>query len=164
MKNVAQSVVRGVQLAAFNMLALGLLGVPVTAAASSEAKLVITATVLKRATLRILAQPPSVVVTAADIARGYVDVPTPAYVAIQSNTRHGYQLEFAAEGDFMRQVMVRGLSNDLQMSPAGGVVMQQPRGTGVTITTLALGFRFLLSESAREGAYAWPMRLSVTAL
>jgi len=29
---------------------------------------------------------------------------------------------------------------------------------------LALGFRFVLSESARQGVYAWPMRMSVTPL
>jgi hypothetical protein len=164
MKNFRQLVIRGAQLAALNMLVLGLLSVPATAAANSEVKLVVSATVLKRATLQVLAQPSSVVVTAADIARGYVDVPAPAQVAIQSNTRHGYQLEFASEGDFMRQIMVRGLNNDLQLSPAGGVVTQQPTGGGVTKTVLALGFRFLLSESAQQGTYAWPMRLSVTPL
>lgn len=164
MKSFRQSVIRGVQLAALNVLALGLLGVPATAQASSEAKLLVSATVLKRATLQVLAQPSSVVVTAADIERGYVDVPVPAQVAIQSNTRHGYQLEFSSEGDFMQQILVRGLNNDLQLSPAGGVVTQQPTPGGVTNTVLALGFRFLLSESARQGTYTWPVRLSVKPL
>src|SRR5688572_9964470 len=127
MKSFRQLVICGLQLAA-------LLGVPATAQASSEAKLLVSATVLKRATLQVLAQPSTVVVTAADIARGYVDVPVPAQVAIQSNTRHGYQLEFSSEGDFMRQILVRGLNNDLQLSPAGGVVTQQPTVGGVTKT------------------------------
>jgi hypothetical protein len=152
--------------AIFGAMAIGLLGasVPLTAAASSEAKLTVSATVLKRASLKVLAQPSSVVVTAADIARGYVDVPAAAQVAIQNNSLGGYLLEFASQGDFMRQIMVRGLASDVQLSPAGGAIMQPSTGSGVTRTTLALGFRFLLSESAQQGTYAWPMRLSVTPL
>jgi hypothetical protein len=152
--------------AIFGALAIALLGVscPPAAAGSSEAKLTVSATILKRANLKVLAQPGSVVVTASDIARGYVDVSTPAQVAIQSNSSVGYMLEFASEGDFVRQTLVRGLGNDVQLSPAGGAVMQPSAGTGITKTTLALGFRFLLSESAQQGTYSWPMRLSVTPL
>lgn len=153
------------QFAIFAALAVGLPSVstPVAAAGSSEAKLTVSATVLKRASLRMLAQPASIVITASDIERGYVDVPAAAQVAIQSNSPDGYLLEFTSGGDFMRQILVRGLANDVQLSPVGGAVMQSSGG-GVTRTTLALGFRFVLAESAKEGTYSWPMRLSVTPL
>ena len=127
------------------------------AAAGSEATLLVTAVVLKRASLRVLAQPSSVVVTAADIARGYVDVPHPVHVAVQSNSPAGYVLEFASSGDFTRQILVKGLDTDVQLSPIGGAVVRP----GVTKTTLTLGFRFFLSDSAQQGTYAWPMRLSI---
>jgi len=158
--------IRKAQLAIFGTLLLALLGASgaATAAGSNEVKLTVTATVLKRATLKTLAQPSSVVVTAADIARGYVDVPAPAQVAIQNNSTDGYLLEFASQGDFMRQILVKGLSSDVQLSPAGGAVMQSGGRSGVTRTTLALGFRFVLSESAQQGTYPWPMQLSVTPL
>jgi hypothetical protein len=143
---------------------MGFLMVPADALAGSETKLTVTATVLKRASLKTLAQPASVTITAADIARGYVDVPAAAQVAIQSNTSTGYMLEFASQGDFLRQIMVTGLANELQMSPAGGFIVQPPAGTGVTRVTLNLGFRFVLAESVQAGTYAWPMRLSVIAL
>jgi hypothetical protein len=152
---------RAAQLAAGAALALGLLGVPLTAAAADEAKLTVTATVLKRASLKVLAQPTAVVVTAADIARGYVDVAAPAHVAVQSNTP-GYLLDFASVGDFMRQIVVRGLGADVQLSPAGGLVTQTAPGN--VKTTLALGFRFVLSETAQPGAYPWPMRLAAQPL
>lgn len=157
---------RTTQLAILSTLVLGVLSASghATAAGSAETKLTVSATILKRATLKTLAQPSSVVVTAADIARGYVDVPAAAQVAIQNNSRGGYLLEFASQGDFMRQILVRGLTNDVQLSPAGGAVMQPSSGSGVTRTTLALGFRFVLSESAQQGTYAWPMQLSVTPL
>lgn len=147
---------------ALHALALGLLCAMLPAQA--DTRLTVSATILKRASLQVLAQPSSVLVTAADVARGYVDVPAAAQVAVRSNAPAGYLLEFASQGDFMREIVVRGLETDVQLSPAGGMVSQRGTGKGVTKTTLALGFRFLLSESAQEGTYAWPMRLSVVPL
>jgi len=156
--------VASAQRAVLRTLALGLLCAPLVAGAgSSDAKLSVTATILKHASLKILNQPASVVVTAADIVRGYVDVPAPAQVAIQNNSS-GYMLSFSSQGDFMRQILVRGLGSDVQLSPAGGIVTQSGPDRGVTRTTLDLGFRFVLSESARQGVYAWPMHLSVMPL
>jgi hypothetical protein len=156
-----RTMIRAARLA-MQALALGLLFA--TLSAQAETKLTVSATILKRASLQVLAQPSSVLVTAADLARGYVDVPTASQVAVRSNAPAGYLLEFASQGDFMRQIVVRGLETDVQLSPAGGMVSQRASGKGVTKTTLALGFRFLLSESAQEGTYAWPMRLSVVPL
>lgn len=157
MKNLKTSIVRAT--------VLGLLCAPLIAGAgSSDAKLSVTATILKHASLKILNQPSSVVVTAADVLRGYVDVPAPAQVAIQNNSSSGYMLSFSSQGDFMRQILVRGMGNDVQLSPAGGIVTQSAPDRGVTRTTLDLAFRFVLSESARQGVYAWPMHLSVTPL
>jgi len=162
MKNLRQTAIRVAQSALLSAAFVGVMLAPASATAGgSEAKLLVTATVLKRASLKVLAQPSSVVVTAADISRGYVDVPMPAEVAISSNTSQGYVLEFASQGDFMRQILVRGLATDVQLSPAGGTVIQNSTGAGVIRTTLSLGFRFFLSDSARQGTYAWPMRLSV---
>ena len=149
----------------FMATALGFLGAPLQAVASSgENKLQVSATILKHASLQVMAQPSSVVVTAADIARGYVDVPSPAQVAVQSNTQGGYVLMFESQGEFLRQTLVKGLGTDVQLSASGGGVAQRGAGRGMSKTLLDLGFRFILSESARQGVYAWPMRLSVTPL
>ena len=133
-------------------------------AGSGDAKLAVTATVMKHASLTVLAQPASVIVTAADIVRGYVDVPSPAHVAIQSNSQSGYMLTFASEGEFLRQILVRGLGNDVQLDTAGGGVARRAEGRGMSKASLDLVFRFILSDSAKQGVYAWPMRLSVSAL
>ncbi len=144
-------------------LAVGLLVAPLAAVAgSSEAKLLVSATILKHASLQVLAQPASVVVTEADIARGYVDVPSPAQVAVKSNTQGGYMLMFESQGEFFRQTVVKGLGADVQLGASGGGVAQRPAGRGMSQTVLDIGYRFVLSESARQGVYAWPMRLSVT--
>lgn len=136
---------------------------------ANEVKLLVSATVMKKASLQVLTQPATVVLTAADIARGYVDMLAPAQFAVQSNSRNGYLLMFGSEGEFFRQTLVRGLSNDVQLDGNGGGVVQQNAGgsgsgSGITKTVLALTFRFILSDVAKQGVYAWPMRLSVSAL
>ena len=133
-------------------------------AGARETKLVVTATVLKHASLQVVSQPGSVSVTTADIARGYVDVPVTAKIMVKSNTQDGYLLTFASQGNFFRHAMVRGLESEVQLGPDGGGVAQKATGRGMTRTDLDLGFRFMLSASAQQGVYAWPMRLSVTPL
>jgi hypothetical protein len=130
-------------------------------AAAASTELQVTAYVMKRATLQVLAQPTSVVLTQDDIARGWVDVPATAQLAVQSNSGEGYMLEFTNQGDFVRQVLVKGLDTDVQVGAAGGAVMQRAKGRGVTRATLNLGFRILLSASARQGSYSWPMRVAI---
>jgi hypothetical protein len=162
MQTLRQTVIRAVQASVLGAVLVGFLAAPLSAAAGSQAKLTVTATILKHASLKVIEQPAAVVVTAADIERGYVDVPAPAQISIQNNSAAGYVLDFASHGDFMRQILVRGLGTELQLSPAGGAIAQPTTGGGVTKTTLSLGFRFILSESARRGTYAWPLRLSVS--
>ena len=127
-------------------------------------KFAITATVQKHASLKVLTQPLSVVVTATDIAKGYVDIPAPASVQVRSNTQDGYLLMFESQGEFMRQTVVRGLANDVQISAGGGGVAQNTAGKGMRQAQFDLGFRFVLAESARQGVYPWPVRLSVMPL
>ncbi len=142
------------------LAALGLAAMP-PGVAASEARLPVTATIAKRATLKVLAQPATVVITDADIARGYVDVPGRAQVTIRSNSQAGYMLVFASEGDFVRHTRVSGLGREVQIGAAGGIVPQSGAAQGVTHATLELGFRFELAAGARQGTYAWPVQMSV---
>ncbi len=129
-------------------------------AAVAEVKIAVSATVLKRASLQLLAQPAALIVTASDLARGYVEVPAATRVAIRSNSPDGYLMEFSSDSDFIRQVHVDGLDTAVQLEPAGGIVAQ--RGTGSVVrTTLQLGYRFVLADNAREGRHPWPMRMSI---
>jgi len=143
------------------LAALALAAMPLCVVAD-PLKLPVTATIAKRATLKVLAQPAAVVVTAADIARGWVEVPGRAQVTIRSNSPAGYMLAFASEGDFVRQMRVRGLGNEVQIGPGGGVVPLGGSAQSVTQATLELGFRFELAADAQQGTYAWPVQISVT--
>lgn len=147
------------------MLVLPLLGLPVASVADAGgAKLSVFATVAKHASLQVLAQPSSVLVTAADIARGYVDVVSPAELAVQSNTSSGYSLIFESQGEFLRQTLVKGLGAEVQLGASGGAVTYRPSGRGMSKTVHSLKFRFLLSDSAQQGLYVWPLSLSVVPL
>jgi hypothetical protein len=133
-----------------------------TLATGADVTVSVSATVLKKATLRVLSQPSAVSITPTDIARGYVDVSVPAHVAVKSNSPDGYLLEFASQGEFFRQIVVHGLPNDVRLGAAGAAVMQPAAASGVTRAQLELGFRFLLTDSAQPGTYSWPVHLTVS--
>jgi hypothetical protein len=143
------------------VLLLSAIGSLAAAAGSSEIKMTVSATILKRATLQVVEQPSSVVVTAADVARGYVDVLQTAQLAVKSNSSAGYMLVFSSHSEFVRQTRVRGLGNEVQLGASGGVVPQTGASQGITHASHALGFRFELTESARQGTYPWPVQVSV---
>lgn len=163
MKHPAKAALQVTRSALVGVALVGLVAVSFTAGAA-ENKLTVSATVLKHASLQVVSQPGSVAVTAADIARGYVDVPSTAQIMVKSNTQEGYLLTFTSRGDFFRQALVRGLGNDVQLGPDGGGVAQKTTGRGMTRTELDLGFRFVLAASAQQGVYAWPMHVSVQPL
>ena len=83
---------------------------------------------------------------------------------VKSNTADGFMLNFASHGDFISQALVRGLGSEVQLGAEGGGVARRTAARGMTQTALDLGFRFMLSASAQQGVYAWPMRVSVTPL
>lgn len=132
----------------------------VNAGAARSATLSVSATIAKRATLKVLAQPASLLVTDADLTRGYVEVASPVQVAVQSNSTAGYLLVFESLGDLVSNAQVRGLGDDIQLG-ASGVVPRAAAGAGVGRATHNLVFRFMLSSSAQLGRHAWPMQISV---
>jgi hypothetical protein len=144
-------------------LVLGVLFSPLQVIAQSQQlNLTVSATVLKRASLQVLAQPSAVTVSAADIERGYVDVPTSARLAVRSNSPDGFMFEFVSQGEFVRGLRVKGLGAELQMGPGGGFVrhISGPFRNQV----LDLTFRIDLSSAARPGVYPWPVRMAVIVL
>jgi hypothetical protein len=141
---------------------MGALGGTGRALAASALKVNVSATVLKRASLKVLVQPSSLVITDADVARGYLEVTAPAQVAVRNNSADGYLLVVASRGEFLRRMRIRGLGGEVQLGAEGGFV-RQPGGPVVT-TVLDLGFRFELSDAAHPGVYDWPVQLSVTPL
>lgn len=137
---------------------------PAAAADTSGAQVVVSATVVRHASMRMLSAPQTVSIAAADIARGYVDIPLPSKLEIRSNSPNGYLIAIESAADYARGTEVRGLGDTASFGPFGGLVNVKAGATGMRLIPVELHFRVLLSDSARPGVHAWPLQLSVMPL
>jgi hypothetical protein len=69
-----------------------LLLAPLGRAEEKSQTMTVSARVVARAVLAIDQQPDQVVVTGADVARGYIDLEAPLSVRVKTNSRNGYLL------------------------------------------------------------------------
>lgn len=127
-------------------------------AGSTSALMSVSVQVQARTLLNVESQPPSLVLTEADVARGYVDVPVGSRIRVRSNDPHGYLLAFEVSAGPFTALEVTGLGSTAQVSAAGGWLAQPYAGTASV--TASLGYRFLLSGDARPGLYPWPVALT----
>ena len=127
-------------------------------AGSTSATLSVSVTVLARTVLSVESQPSSLIVTEADVARGYVEAPGASVVQVRTNSPAGWLLEFQPLQGPYRALEVTGLGSTAQVSAAGGWLAQPYAGK--TLVTASLGYRFFLSGDARPGLYPWPVSLS----
>lgn len=139
--------------------------IPVTgageAAASGSAKVEVTVTVLPRATLKVIHQTQEFIITNTDIQRGYVDVQLASRLEIRNNSPAGYLLIFEGNVLPIKEIHVKGVGNEVIISSGSGWI-PQPNVRGAV--TLELSYRFILSENAQPGTYAWPLNMSLQPL
>jgi hypothetical protein len=132
-----------------------------TRPASGSARIRVTATVPSRATVRVLRQVKTLVVTPEDVARGYVDAPAASRIEVRNNNRGGCLLVFEGiagpDAPFGR-ISVRGFERDVEIGPGGGFV---PHPYAPAPVTAELSYRFSLDRDARPGTYPWPLQVSV---
>jgi len=129
--------------------------------ATGSARIQVTATVPSRATLRVLHQARTLVVTPEDVARGYVDAPAASRIEVRNNSRGGCLLVFeriAGPDASFGNVSVRGFEREVEIGPAGGFV---PHAYAPAPVTEELSYRFSLDRDARPGTYPWPLQVSV---
>jgi hypothetical protein len=117
----------------------------------------VTARVLARASLHVLRQPAEIVVTDADIKRGYLDVNVGSLLEIKNNSRAGVNMTFETRGLSFKEALVSGFGREVALGPNGGIITHQIIGTSV----VALNYRFVFDESSQAGTYAWPLSISV---
>lgn len=131
----------------------------IEAFASSSTKITVTATVQARAIMKVIRRPAELVVTNADVLRGYVEAPVATRFEVKNNSPAGYLLTFDGLSVPFKEVHVHGLGRDVQISFGGGWI-PQPYARGTFM--MELSYRFILSENARPGTYAWPVSISVS--
>lgn len=123
-------------------------------------RLTVSATVLPRTRLQVSSAPESLVVTEADLSRGYVDVPTPLALSVWSNVAPGARLVFSTVSDYIVQANVEGLAQPLVLGPGTGSVVVPREGARAGTTDLQLRFRVYLARNTPTGVHPWPIRVT----
>jgi hypothetical protein len=107
------------------------------------------------ATLKIVYQTPELVVTQADILRGYVEVKSASRIEIRSNVF--FFLRFSGLEEPFKEVQIRGFGKDVVVD-SGGSSLFLPDIRG--FVTFELTYKFILLKDAHPGTYVWPVEIS----
>jgi hypothetical protein len=158
--NRALRMQRSLSVAAICSIAMSTVSTP-DAQAGAQSQMQVSATVPARALSEIQAQLPQLVVSAADIARGYVEVTAASRLRISANSREGYAVDFYPRLPIFNAVHVSSASADARIGPDGGTMIV--RGRHGRNMPLDLSYRFELREQIAPGTYPWPLALSVRA-
>lgn len=154
-----EMLMRAVLIAALSFATISAVTVP-SAMAGTSATLRISAVVLARANLNILKQPRELVVTDADVRRGFVQVQDASMIQLKNNSRAGCLLSFASQGLPFQETTVSVMGRDVVLGQDGGLVELPVTGN----VMVSLGYRFVLAQGTQPGTYAWPFSLSVSPL
>jgi hypothetical protein len=128
-------------------------------AQGNTAKLTVMARIATFFRMQVEHQVPSLMVTASDIERGYVEVPAASGFSVVTNTQSGFLVDFRARSDVFLAVLVTGLQNSFEFGAGGGTAVQNvPRGR---TSFHQLGYRFMLRPDLQPGNYPWPLEISV---
>ncbi len=147
---------------------LAVLALTVVAAAcpaqadTRQAHVAVSASVLARAAIEQESVPASFVVSEADLARGYAEIPGATRLRVVNSSPLGYALDVwpvtavFASADLTTGGTVATISQD------GRTVMQ--RGLHSPSSILVLDVRFKLAAGVVPGRYPWPLRYQVRPL
>lgn len=127
---------------------------------SASARVMVSAVIPARASINVIKQVPSIIVTDADVQRGYVEVADATLIELKNNSPHGCLLIFETHDLPFKEATVNILGREVSIGPGGGMLDHQGLGT----VALPLSFRFALSEEMQPGTYAWPFTLNARTL
>lgn len=124
---------------------------------SKTTRTIITEEIQRLTSLKVVFQTQELVITQADILRGYVEIQAAEHIEIQNNNLSGYLLVFEGLKGPFKKVVIKGLGDEVTINPDGGWVAQPYHGRDPIM--IELSYRFILSEKARPGTYTWPLIL-----
>ncbi len=136
-------------------LALTLLGTRPAVAATTSVS--VSAFIRPTATCSVDVQPGSVLVTADDVRRGYVDLPASSRVRVRTNSPNGYSLVLEVDSAEFDAVVLEESGEHVEIR-GSGFVDRPFRGRSEVVTEL--GYKFLLNPATLPGVYAWPVAVS----
>lgn len=123
-------------------------------------QITVTARVLARASLRLLSQPAQIVVTDADIEKGYLDVNAGSLIEIKNNNPTGIYMIFETSGLPFKEVLISGFGRQVSLGQNGGIIANQIIGTSI----VSLTYRFIFDKQMHPGKYVWPLSISVNSV
>ena len=126
---------------------------------ASSTTIQVRAVVLPWVKLNLINKPQSIVVTAEDVQRGYLDSVVPFFVEVSSNGTGCLLAASVAEGP-VRDVQLSLSMSGASFGPPGIVIPVRKRENSL----VAITYRLLLKSDATAGEYPWPMLLSVSPL
>jgi hypothetical protein len=146
-----------------------LAGVCVAAnAREARTSFTVSATVNPMARIEQQSEPAQIEITAADLRRGYLDVPLPTTLLVRSNSPSGFALDLQTIVPMLESVIVHGLAGDQSLGAEGGSIVQRWRdgetSRGAQSRSLSLRFRLVLLPGLQAGTYPWPVRMAVRPL
>jgi hypothetical protein len=127
---------------------------PGALAGEARAQLTVAASVASYARLEKTAPVPTFRVTAADLARGYVDID--GGYQLTTNDRERVVLQAHPRLGLARAVEIAGLRAALRVIDQSVEMLAPPVGE------FRLRFRVWLAPQARTGEYPWPVQMAVT--
>jgi hypothetical protein len=146
------------------LLALGLAALAAEGAMAAEVRTSfgVSVTVVAVAKIERQSEPRDLIISAADLARGFIDVEQPTAVVIHSNSAAGFALDVASIAPIASSMLVRGCDADAKLGADGGTIVQRWQHTNTM--RLALRFRLVLVPGLAPGRYPWPIQLAVRPL
>lgn len=132
-----------------------------TASADSpNARMNVSVQVMARAVVSVDSQPGDIVVTAADIARGYVDVTEPLRLRVRTNSLRGCLLQVSKTSETFAAVELS--FGNVSMSVANQSWIARPHVAGGE--TVSATIRVRLAAGAEAGRHPLPVEVSAVAL
>ena len=126
---------------------------------SKSTQIRVSATVSPYVRLDVLQQQPSLPITAEDIQRGYVDVPTGTSLRTRTNDRNGFLVNFDSRSNVFERVIVTGIGGTVEIGSAGGSVRAAYTGPE---SSAQVSYRFYLAQGVQSGNYPWPLQISAS--
>lgn len=144
------------------MLSMMVLAAAPSHAAGGKGAVRISATIATTLSQKKLQHPTTLKVTAADAARGYLEVPAGTVMQVRTNDRDGYMLNFAFEGMMVKQAEV-AINGRAVVVPAEGGLVHLPFA-GLNGETVQITYRLYLAPGTMAGSYAWPVVVAASSI
>lgn len=130
-------------------------------AGTARAEIAVSVRVMARTLINSESSPRQLEVSAADVARGYVEVQGATHLLVTNTNRRGYLLSVWPQAQVFSTVVVRSGDSQAELGADGGEIFE---GRWGQMVPLALDFRFMLAPDVKPGVYPWPVKFQASPL